>query len=113
VDRVSALRFCVELSDGTLGGLGGVGRTDDFPESGDGVGPLEGEWNDGPGGHELDQLRIEGALAVDRVEGPRLLRGQAGQPEGEYSESLLLQVGDDPAGMAGGNGVWLDDRKSA
>ena len=73
------------------------------------VGPLQGHREAGAAGHEGDQLGVERAALVDRVEGPASAWDSRTRRAARMREARLLEVGDDEPGLAAGDGVGLDD----
>jgi hypothetical protein len=100
-----------ELAHGAFVGLRRVGRAHELAPRGDGVVLLEGADDHGAAGHEVAELAEERAVAVHGVEAFRLRARERGAVEGHDLEAVLLDVGEDVAGVARGDGVGLDDEE--
>src|SRR6516165_1281166 len=111
VHRILAERFRMDLSDRSRSCLGGVGRAHDLAIPRDGVLALEHLHDHGSGGHEFDELAEERPLAMDRIEGFRLLAGDARAPLRDDAQARALDHRVDRAGQIAGGGIGFDDRK--
>jgi hypothetical protein len=110
VDGVSAFRFGVELADRAFGGLGRIGRADHLAKLGHRTLGLQDHRDDGPGRHEFDELVVERAAMVHRVERSRLGLVERQHLERADGEAGALEVGEDRSRLARSHGVRFDDR---
>ena len=108
VDRVPPLRLRIERAHRAGRGLGGIGGPDRLAEARHRALRLQDHGHHRARAHELYELVVEGAPAVDRVERPGLGRAQPRHPHGPDGEAGGLQVGDDRAGVTRAHGVGLD-----
>ena len=113
MDRVFADRQREFLADGAVGGLRGVGRAHHFAVLRNCVIAFENLHHDRLGRHEFAQFVIEGTLAVDRVEDPRLCLGQVDALLRDDAQAGGFQLGVDRAGQVAARRVGLDDREGA
>src|SRR6516164_6359744 len=111
VHRILAERFRMDLADRSGSRLGGVGRAHDLAIPRDGVLALEHLHDDRSGGHEFDELAEERPLAMDRIEGFRLLAADARAPLRDDAQPRALDHRVDRAGQIAGGGIGFDDRK--
>ena len=111
--RILAHRDGVELADGAVGGLGGVGGPHDFPVPGHRVGAFEHLHHHRPGDHEIHQLAVERPRLVHLIERLSLGPAHADAALSDDSEARVLDHGVDPAGQVPRRGVGFDDREGA
>lgn len=94
-------------------GIGRVGGAHHFAVLGDGVLAFQDLHDDRLGGHELDQLAIEGTVLVDLVELAGLGGRQVDALGRDDAQAGILELGGDLAGQVAAGRVGLDDGKGA
>src|SRR5436190_10568144 len=109
MNRVSLLRFGVELSHRPVGCIFRVSRADGGAERGNGVALLEYHRHRWARRHERDERRKEGPFAMHGVEFPRLSVAEMQDTRGADAKTLLFEMGDDLSCLAASECVGFDD----
>ncbi len=111
MDRILADRLRVDLADGAVRRLGGVGGAHDVAIFRDRVFALEHLHHHRPRGHEIDQLAEERAGAMHPIEGLGLIAGDAQALLRHDAQARLLDHRIDRTGPIARGRIGLDDRK--
>ena len=100
-------------ADRTLFSLLRVGGAHQLTVLGDGVFAFENLDHHGTGGHEVDEVVEEGTFLVNGVEAFGFGAGELTHLSGDDLEAGVFETGVDLADHVLGDGIGLDDGKSA
>jgi len=104
---------CPLLADGAFLGAGRVGGAHQLAQIGNSVFFFQARADDWSARHEIGERTVEWPARVYGVKLLRLMLGYFQHLHGENAEAILLELFDDVADRAFGNGVRFHEGKSA
>ena len=110
--RIARDIFAVHPAQRTLRRSGRVGVSDEPPQFGDGIRPLQQHHHAGPRCHEIDEPTEKLPPPVYGIKLLGIVTAHADQAHGEYPEAVLQKSVDYPARNTHCNGIRLDDGES-